>query len=77
MSVSPGSPNPGDIDDLKDPKFVAWLICELQGDALEPDDEDFEEPHVLTPDKEADELYRLAITRKLVRMYAKWKASQN
>jgi hypothetical protein len=78
MSTGPGSPNPSDADDLKNPMFIAWLADQLQDDTLEPDAQDFEKP--LTPaitSKEYAGLYRLALSRKLVRMYAVWKASQN
>jgi hypothetical protein len=77
MSPSPEIPTPSNSD-LKNPLFIAWLADQLRDDTLEPDVQDYERPHVqATKEKETANLYRLAISRKLLRMYATWKASQN
>jgi hypothetical protein len=58
--------------------FVAWLEGRLRGRKIEPDDQDYDF-QITRPvtNKEADRLYRLAQTKKLMRMYGDWKARQN
>jgi hypothetical protein len=50
----------------------------LQGDKIEPDEQDYD--WTIKPprtEKEVAELYRLAQAGKMKRMYAVWMASQN
>jgi hypothetical protein len=78
MTNSPGNPEPTSVKNLNDPLFVAWLEGRLRGRKIEPDDQDYDFA-ITRPvtNKEADRLYRLAQTNKLMRMYGDWKARQN
>jgi hypothetical protein len=78
MTNSPGNPKPTSITDLDNPMFLAWLKGRLRGRKIEPDDQDYDF-QITRPmtNKEADRLYRLAQTKKLMRMYGDWKAGQN
>lgn len=69
ISVLSGSTGPRSVDDLCDPMFLAWLRVQV-GLPLRPDDQDHDEPRVWPPykEREAAELYRLAIARKLIRL---------
>jgi hypothetical protein len=78
MTNSPGCPELADVKDLDNPMFLAWLKGQLQRGKIEPDDQDYDFP-ITRPmtNKEANRLYRLAQTKKLMRMYGDWKAGQN
>ena len=78
MTNSPGNPKPTSTKNLNDPMFLAWLKGRLRGRKVEPDDQDYDFP-IMRPvtRKEADKLYRLAQSKKLMRMYGIWKSGQN
>jgi hypothetical protein len=78
MTNSPGCPEPADVKDLDNPMFRAWLKGRLRGRKIEPDDQDYDVP-ITRPvtNKGAGRIYRLAQSKKLMRMYGDWKAGQN
>jgi hypothetical protein len=78
MTNSPENPEPTSVKDLDNPMFLAWLKGRLRGGKMEPDDQDYDFP-ITRPvtNKEAGKLYRLARTKKLMRMYGEWTAGQN
>jgi hypothetical protein len=78
MTNSPGNPEPTSVKNLTDPLFLAWLKGRLRGRKIEPDDQDYD--FLITrpmTNKEAVRLFRLAQSKKLMRMYGDWKAGQN
>jgi hypothetical protein len=78
MTNSAGNPEPTSVKNLNDPMFLEWLNGRLRGRKIEPDDQDYDF-QITRPmtNTEADRLYRLAQTKKLMRMYGDWKAGQN
>jgi hypothetical protein len=78
MTDLPGNPEPTSVKDLDNPMFLAWLKGLLQGGKFEPDDQDYDGP-ITRPltHKGAARIYRLAQSKKLMRMYRDWKAGKN
>jgi hypothetical protein len=63
--------------DLEDPEFLRFVKGRFPGGKVVPDDEDWDPDAIARTDEEAAHQYRLAQARKLMRMYAGWKASLN
>jgi hypothetical protein len=78
MTDLPRNPEPTSMEDLENPVFLAWLRGQSEGGKIEPDDQDYDFT-IMRPvtRKEADKLYRLALSKKLMRMYGIWKSGQN
>ena len=78
MTDLPGNPGPTSVKDLDNPMFLAWLKGHLHGGKIEPDDQDYDFP-ITRPvtHKGAGRIYRLAQSKKLMRMYGDWKAGQS
>jgi hypothetical protein len=70
-------PTTMEMKDLEDPAFLKFVGERFPGGRVEPDDEDYDPDAIARTDEEAAHQYRLARARKLMRMYAGWKASLN
>src|SRR5256885_1259362 len=83
LAVNPGSlpeinmssPGPDDVNQLNDPAFQGWLKQLPQ--PIRPDGQDhdrYARAHTAVQQKDQ---YRLALDRKLLRLYQRWKAEQS
>lgn len=73
----PGFPSPRNIEELKDPAFIAHLRERFPEGSVEPDDQDYDLTAQPATTEERAHEYRLAQTRKVKRLYREWKAKQN
>ena len=64
------------VDDLGNPEFVKYAR-NLFPNGIRPDDEDFDRNANPKTESARARQYKLAQTRKLIRLYREWKAQQN
>jgi hypothetical protein len=69
------SVRPADAEQLHDPAFLAYVRERFPGGPVKPDPEDYDREAPANTHAEWAEEYRLAQARKLLRMWADWKAS--
>jgi len=76
MSERPDALGPEDVEDLHDPRFLACLKKRASF-PIQPDAQDYE--GVIAAETEAEQAhqYRLAQSRKMLRLYGEWKAGLN
>jgi hypothetical protein len=65
------------LRDLNDPTFLRLLEATFPDGNVTPDDRDYDKRATPRTDAEAAEEYRLAVARRVLRLWWGWKAAQN
>jgi hypothetical protein len=66
-----------DVNKLNDPEFIKWVRHKFPHGTIEPEDQDIDKSAKPVTDAHMANEYRLAIARRLIRLYAEWKIEQN
>lgn len=76
MSELPDELRPEHVEDLHDPRFLAYLKKRGRFPIV-PDAQDYEGMLSVETEAEQAHQYRLAQARKMLRLYGEWKAGLN
>ena len=76
MSELPDALRPEHVEDLHNPRFLAYLKKRASF-PIKPDAQDYDWMIAAKTEAEQAQQYRLAQARKMLRLYGEWKAGLN